>query len=381
MVRLAAASERAAAAAKVASVLFDHAAVVAFRADLGVGVGIGGVLAGAVGGLVRGLGAGRGRGRDGSGGQSVVFDEPQLFVAEGDQARHVGDGARVVLLFARFWVVGEKVAERFGVVGELAQFHGDPCGVPKAHVEGEQAGERVQALGVVAGEEHFVGPHGAVGQARFFKSEREAVAGGGVVDRAGPGEGAAGQGELGFRGEEGAACGSLGAAAPLEALDAIPDQIGHGGGAGGGFAPAFAGQGVLGLGSADRAHFGELHGDPFGVVQAQVQGEGFGAGAEQARLARSVDPGFEGPGLSVLFGFADEQLNLPPEVSTMEHQAMLPAGNSGRRVPQSSASTGLGGASNRVRKLAAPAAGAQGSDAGSAASVVRKTLPRTALGR
>ena len=251
-----------------------------------------------------------------------------------DQARQIGHGRGPGLLaplaVRQTRHKGHEVAQRLGVVEQLAQLHADPGRVDHPHVERQQPGQAVERARVVARETDRAGPgHGAAvraGQRHLFQGEGEGFAGGRVVDIDRPGQGARRPGE-GFvaaehgvhhRCRQGFGHGAQGLellAAPADDRRGRRDDARK--------HAQFAMRRKRHLERALLGHGGqrvELELQPGRVVGAQVHRQRFGQCPQAARLLGAVDPDLEGLRRPPVFTrqFAHEQREIAEGV--MHHE-------------------------------------------------------------
>src|SRR5229473_5718903 len=121
--------------------------------------------------LRRGAGGGRAQHAHGLHRVAFLVENAEHGVAVDDEPRDVRHGRRPVLLFARTGCERHKVAERFGVVQQLAQFHPDPRRVHHAHIERQDLAQAIQRARVFAREPHRVRASHSHGGAVVRRSE------------------------------------------------------------------------------------------------------------------------------------------------------------------------------------------------------------------
>ena len=237
------------------------------------------------------------------------------------------------------------MAQRFGVVEQLAQFHADPGRVDHPHVQRQQPRQPVERARVVAGEPHGARPGDGVtvvpGQGDLLEGEREGLAGCGVVDVHRPGQGArgAGAGLVAAEHRVEHRCRALACwvGQGLELLAAPPDDR-CGGRHHAGEHAGFAERRERHLEAALLRHRGqriELELQPGRVVGAQVHRQGLGQRAQPARLLGAIHPDLERAWRTTFFGrqFTDEECEVTEGVVHHEGPGGIAAGQVGPARP------------------------------------------------
>ena len=191
LIGLAAGPHRATGGTEITAILADHRVVATFAAQLALGRQD--LVAGRI---FRGFENAHLLQRE-----TLVIKDAEHAVAVDDQIGDVSHGRRVGLLLARTGYEGHEIAERLGVVNQLAQFHADPGRVKNAHVERQQLGQTIEGTRVIARKPHRIRAGNTIRQGDFLESEDEVFTGRGIVDVDRPGQRAVGTG-LGLLGTE-----------------------------------------------------------------------------------------------------------------------------------------------------------------------------------